>query len=49
MIFVVSLFSNVFSFGANKEDLLHLHIASYQHYSLAEIHFSQGYFNISCH
>jgi hypothetical protein len=26
-----------------------LHIASYHHYTLAKIHLSQGYFNISCH
>jgi hypothetical protein len=26
-----------------------LHITSYHHYSLAEIHHSQGYFNMSCH
>jgi hypothetical protein len=26
-----------------------LHIASYQHYSLVEIHLYQSYFNISCY
>jgi hypothetical protein len=26
-----------------------LHITSYHHYSLVEIHFHQGYFNLSCH
>ncbi len=26
-----------------------LHITSYPHYSLVEIHLYQGYFNLSCH
>ncbi len=44
-----SCFSIVFSFGANKEDLLHVTHCIYHYYSSIEIHLYQNYFSMSCH
>jgi hypothetical protein len=46
MMFVVFLFFYVFSFGANKENLLHVILCGISFYGLIEIHLQQNCFNI---